>query len=158
VQVVNNGAPSNTVTASLRQLAPELFRFLPSAYAVALHANYRIAASPGLSPGCTDATLCPASEAAPGETILLYATGLGATTPASPAGTLIGAVVPVANPVQVRFGNTAVGALAWLVSTGLYQINVTVPGSQADGDVPLTVSIGGAASTVMTLLTVKRRQ
>ena len=158
VAVVNNGAPSNTISATLAQSAPELFRFLPSAYAVALHTSYRIAASPGLFPGCTDATLCPASEAAPGETIILYATGLGATTPVSPAGTLIGAPVPVANAVQVRFGNTAVSALAWLVSAGLYQINVTVPGTQPDGDVALTVSVGGTASTVNTLLTAKRTE
>jgi uncharacterized protein (TIGR03437 family) len=156
VAVVNNGAPGNTVSASLRQFAPELFRFLPSAYAAALHSNYRIVASPGLFPGCTDATLCPASEAAPGETIVLYGTGLGATSPASRAGTVIGAPVPVANPVQVRFGNTAVSANAWLVSAGLYQINVKVPDAQADGDVPLTISVGGTASTVNTQLTVKR--
>lgn len=156
VQVSNNGAPSNTISATLRQRVPELFRFLPSTYAVALHTNYRIAAKPDQFPGCTDATLCPASEAAPGETILLYGTGFGATTPVSPAGRSIGAPVPVAGPVQVRFGNTSVDASGWLVSAGLYQINVKVPDAQADGDVPLTVSIGGTASAAKAQLTVKR--
>lgn len=156
VEVTNNGALSNTFSATLRQRAPELFRFLPSTYAVALHANYRIAAKPDLFPGCNDATLCPASEANPGETILLYATGLGPTTPASPAGRLIDAAAPLASPVEVRFGNTAVTAPAWLVGAGLYQINVKVPESQADGDIPLTVSIGGAASAAKAQLTVKR--
>lgn len=156
VQVSNNGAPSNTISASLRQRVPELFRFLPATYAVALHTNYRIAGKPDQFPGCIDATLCPASEAAPGETILLYGTGFGATTPASPAGRSIGAPVPVAGPVQVRFGNTAVDALAWLVSAGLYQINVKVPDAQADGDIPLTVSIGGTASAAKAQLAVKR--
>jgi len=156
VAVVNNGAASNTVSPSLKQTVPELFRFLPSAYAAALHTDYRIAASPGLFPGCTDATLCPVSEAAPGETILLYGTGLGATSPASPAGTVIGAPVPVASPVQVRFGNTAVDAVAWLVGAGLYQINVKVPDAQADGDVALTILVGGAASAVNAQLAVKR--
>jgi uncharacterized protein (TIGR03437 family) len=156
VQVVNNGAPSNTISASLRQRVPELFRFLPSTYAAALHANYRIVASPGLFPGCTDATLCPASEAAPGETILLYGTGLGATSPASRAGTAIDVPIPVASPVKVLFGNSAVDASAWLVSAGEYQINVKVPDSQPDGDVFLTVSIGGAASAAKAQLTVKR--
>jgi uncharacterized protein (TIGR03437 family) len=156
VQVVNSGAPSNTISASLRQRVPELFRFLPSAYAVALHTNYRIAARPDQFPGCTDATLCPASEAAPGETILLYGTGLGATSPASRVGTAIGAPVPVSGAVQVRFGNTTVDALAWLVSAGLYQINVKVPDAQPDGDIPLVVSIGGTASAAKAQLTVRR--
>lgn len=156
VQVVNNGALSNTISASLRQRVPELFRFLPSTYAVALHTNYRIAGKPDQFPGCIDATLCPTSEAAPGETILLYGTGFGATTPVSPAGRSIGASVPVPGPVQVRFGNTAVDTLAWLVSAGLYQINVKVPDAQADGDVPLTVLIGGTASTAKAQLAVKR--
>jgi uncharacterized protein (TIGR03437 family) len=156
VEVTNNGALSNTFSATLRQRAPELFRFLPSTYAAALHANYRIVAKPDLFPGCNDATLCPASEANPGETILLYATGLGATTPASPAGRLIDAPAPLAGPVEVRFGNTAVTAPAWLVGAGLYQINVKVPDSQPDGDVPLTVSIGGTVSAAKAQLTVKR--
>jgi uncharacterized protein (TIGR03437 family) len=156
VEVTNNGALSNKFSATVRQRAPELFRFLPSTYSVALHANYRIAAKPELFPGCNDAVLCPASEASPGETILLYATGLGATTPASPAGKVIDAPVPVADPVQVRFGNTVVTAPAWLVSAGLYQINVKVPDAQPDGDVPLTVSIGGTVSAAKAQLTVKR--
>jgi uncharacterized protein (TIGR03437 family) len=156
VAVVNNAAMSNTVSASLKQTVPELFRFLPAAYAVALHTNYRIAARPDLFPGCSDATLCPASEAAPGETILLYGTGLGATTPTAGAGMAIGAPAAVASPVQVRFGNTAVDASAWLVSAGLYQINVKVPDAQGDGDVPVTVSIGGTASAAKAQLTVKR--
>jgi uncharacterized protein (TIGR03437 family) len=156
VEVTNNGALSNTFSATLRQRAPELFRFLPSAYAAALHANYRIAAKPDLFPGCNDATLCPASEANPGETILLYATGLGATTPASPAGRVIDAPAPLASPVEVRFGNTAVTAPAWLVGAGLYQINVKVPDSQVDGDVAVTVSAGGAVSTGRAQLTVRR--
>jgi len=156
VEVTNNGALSNTFSATLRQRAPELFRFLPSTYAVALHASYRIAAKPDLFPGCNDATLCPASEANPGETILLYASGLGATTPASPAGKLIDAPAPLASPVEVRFGSTAVTAPAWLVSAGLYQINVKVPDSQPDGDVAVTVSVSGVVSTGRAQLTVRR--
>jgi uncharacterized protein (TIGR03437 family) len=156
VEVTNNGALSNTFSAILRQRAPELFRFLPSTYIAALHASYRIAAKPDLFPGCNDAILCPASEASPGETILLYTTGLGATTPASPAGKLIDAPVPLASPVEVRFGNTAVTAPAWLVSAGLYQINVKVPDSQPDGDVAVTVSAGGVVSTGRAQLTVRR--
>jgi uncharacterized protein (TIGR03437 family) len=156
VQVVNNGAPSNAISVNLLQRAPELFRFLPSTYAVALHTDYRIAARPDLFLGCADLTLCPASEAAPGETILLYGTGLGATAPASPSGRSIAVPVPLAVPVQVRFGNTAVDASGWLVSAGLYQINVKVPDAQADGDVTLSVSIGGTASAAKVELTVKR--
>jgi uncharacterized protein (TIGR03437 family) len=56
----------------------------------------------------------------------------------------------------VRFGNTAVTAPAWLVSAGLYQINVKVPDSQPDGDVAVTVSVSGVVSTGRAQLTVRR--
>ncbi len=157
ILVANNGALSNAFSATLRQRAPELFRFLPSPYATALHANFRIAAKPELFSGCTDTLLCPASEASPGETILLYGTGFGATTPAAPAGREIEAPIPLASPVEVRFGNVTVNALGWLVGAGLYQINVKVPDSQPDGDVPLVVSIGGTTSSATAKLTVRRR-
>lgn len=156
LQVSNNGALSNVFPASLRQRAPELFRFLPTDYTVALHTNNRIAAKPDLLPGCTDTILCPPFEAAPGETVVLYGTGFGATSPASPTGMLISNPVAVAAPVEVRFGSTAVSAPAWLVGAGLYQINVKVPDSLPDGDTPLKVVVGGTASTARALLTIKR--
>ena len=156
ILVANNGAPSNEFSVTLRQRAPELFRFLPSTYATALHANYRVAARPDLFPGCTDVTLCPAFEARPGETVLLFGTGFGLTAPPSPAGRVIDVPMPLASPVDVHFGSTTVTASAWLVGAGLYQINVKVPDSQPDGDVPLAVSIGGTTSAAAAQLTVKR--
>jgi uncharacterized protein (TIGR03437 family) len=157
VQVSNNGALSNSFSATLRQRAPELFRFVPSPYVTALHTNFRIAAKPALFLACTDAVLCPASEASPGETIILYGAGFGATTPPAPAGKEISTPVPLASSVEVRFGNVAVNASGWLVGPGLYQINVKVPDSQQDGDVPLVVAIGGATSSATAQLTVRWR-
>lgn len=156
VQVSNNGALSNVFPINLRQHAPELFRYLPSAYAVALHANYRIAAKPELFPDCTDALLCPPSEAVPGEILVLYGTGFGPTIPTAPTGEVITAPFPLTDALEVRFGDIAVSAPAWLVGAGLNQINVKVPDSLPDGDVALTVSVGGTASTAQALLTVKR--
>jgi uncharacterized protein (TIGR03437 family) len=69
---------------------------------------------------------------------------------------VIGAPVPLASAVKVRFGATVVDGAAWLVSAGLYQINAKVPDSQVDGDVAVTVSAGGVVSTASAQLTVRR--
>ena len=42
-----------------------------------------------------------------------------------------------------------------LTGTGLYQFNVVVPSSAADGDLPVTISIGGVTSPDGTLITVQ---
>ena len=96
------------------------------------------------------------SPAAPGETIVVYGTGLGATNPA-----LIPGVVPVdaaslATLPQVTIGNssaTVVSAAVVPGSAGVYQINVQVPSDAVSGDLPLIVKVGtgSSASAIVTV-------
>jgi uncharacterized protein (TIGR03437 family) len=88
-----------------------------------------------------------------GDTLVLYATGLGATTPAAPAAGEATSTVPL-----VPLPTLTVGGVAATVSfagipagyAGLYQINFTVPAT-AQGSQPVVLTIGGQTSNTVTL-------
>jgi uncharacterized protein (TIGR03437 family) len=107
----------------------------------------------------------PTVAAKAGDTIELFAVGLGPVNPAVPAGQAFTGVALAANPIDVLVNSVSVtpasvgisagdfsivssaaGALplSILSSPGIYQINVTVPAGLGTGDVPLLVSVGGA--------------
>ena len=68
--------------------------------------------------------------AQPGETIQIYATGFGPTTPAVPAGQVVGNPAPLSNLTQLHVtigGVAATVEYAGIASAGDYQINVVVP-------------------------------
>jgi len=41
-----------------------------------------------------------------------------------------------------------------LIGSGLYQVNVTIPGATAAGDAPVTIAFGTIASTATTTINV----
>jgi len=145
VQVTNNGTPSNPVTVYTSNTAPGVFA-QPVAIgpAAAQHADYSVISS--------------GSPAAVGETIIVYAGGLGAVTPA---------VVPDGGPalssppyntvdatVAVDFSNVPATAInfAGLTPTtaGLYQLNVPIP-SGTGSDVFVDVSTPDGVTSEATL-------
>jgi len=84
--------------------------------------------------------------ARPGDVIELYATGLGATNPSVPAGTLFLGAAPLEDSATVTIGGVSVQpSWAGLVGPGLLQLNVTVP-SLPEGDHPLLVKVDNATS------------
>jgi uncharacterized protein (TIGR03437 family) len=86
----------------------------------------------------------PTVAAKAGDTIELFGTGFGPTTPAVPAGQAFSGVAPTTNPVTLRINNvTVTPTFAGLSSAGLYQLNLTVPSSLGPGDVSLQASVGG---------------
>jgi uncharacterized protein (TIGR03437 family) len=96
------------------------------------------------------------SPAAPGETIVVYGTGLGATNPAMVPGVVPTDAVPVATLPQVTIAGanaTVVSASVVPGSAGVYAISVQVPADAANGDLPLVVKIGtgNSASTNLTV-------
>lgn len=96
--------------------------------------------------------------ARPGETILLFGTGFGATNPAAPADRVVtGAPALVTKPV-IRIGETVVDfpGNGNLVAAGLYQFNVTIPATLADGDYPIVAEIGGVRSASTVSISVAR--
>lgn len=80
-----------------------------------------------------------------GESIVIYATGLGATSPAFPSGTAANQTNTTVLPVAVTIGGKAAavfysGLTQGLV--GLYQVNVVVPSGLTTGEQPVVLTVG----------------
>jgi uncharacterized protein (TIGR03437 family) len=96
----------------------------------------------------------PTNPIHPGDTIIIYLTGMGATTPAVDDG-MPAPLSPLATALTsptVTLGGAAL-TMDWagLVpgSVGLYQINATVPLHPTEGlDIPLIISQGGSSTTL----------
>jgi uncharacterized protein (TIGR03437 family) len=143
VQVTNTQGTSNMASASESALSPALFAFSEPTglYVAAVRSD--------------GVYISPSAPAKPGDTILLYGTGFGPTTPPEPIGQLV-TPAPLASRVTVRIGGLAAStSFSGLVSPGLYQFNVVVPDAP-DGDRPVWVEVGAAVSQPNLLLTVKR--
>jgi uncharacterized protein (TIGR03118 family) len=144
IQVTNNGLVSATVSVAVQSAAPAFFIIGTNAttgahYIAATHANGTL-----IGP----ATITGATPAEPGETIVLYGAGFGATSPATPKGQPI--TSPLALPVLPLIsidGFPATVQYAGLTGTGLYQINVVVPQGVQRGADDLTVALLGDAES-----------
>jgi uncharacterized protein (TIGR03437 family) len=150
VQVTAAQQASNSATVQQGQFAPAFFTIDNGAYVAALHADYTLVGSANLLPGVTT------QPAQPGETILLYGTGFGPTSPALPTAQLVATPAVLANSVQVTIGGVAATVVyAGLVESGLYQLNVTVP-ALPNGDAAVLATIGGVASQTGVSVTVQK--
>jgi uncharacterized protein (TIGR03437 family) len=94
-----------------------------------------------------------------GETLQVYATGLGPTTPPAPDGTVIRAPYPVISDlssVKVSFGGVVVTpAYVGMTYAGLFQINVKVPVNAPGGDILFSLQIGSDFSQSKVYLTIQ---
>lgn len=144
VVVTNSGGTSNTLSVSKQATSPALFNYsqLGGRYSVIqAAATYELVAPVGTF-GNTIRTVV----AAPGENLVLYATGLGAVVSAQPTGQLVQTPSVTTTPVTVLIGNVkAVVQYAGLIGSGLYQLNVVVP-DLPSGDAPIVISVNGTAS------------
>lgn len=142
VQVIKNGAVSNTVTAQAVAHAPGLF-----AYSLDYKTFYPSAvyAPSGVIVGDPAVAGNSVAKAHPGDYILLFATGLGP----SAAGQVVQGAIPFPDPVTVKIGNVQATVLgsAYLIYAGEYQINIQVPGGLTPGtDYPIVLSTDGAST------------
>jgi uncharacterized protein (TIGR03437 family) len=120
------------------QFSPAFFP-IATKYIAAVHLDGTLVAPEGLFPGL------PSSPAKPGETIELYGTGFGPTTPASPSAT-----VNPPEPLQFSVifhtgtnnGPVLQASFAGLISPGLVQFNLTIPAGTPDGDLAITAEVG----------------
>jgi uncharacterized protein (TIGR03437 family) len=151
VTVTTAAGTSSAVTVTSQQDVPGFFEW-PNNQPIATHLNYSDAAAPGTFPGVTTV------PAAPGETILLWGSGFGLTSPTFPYG------VPIpSTPTFMTSSNvsatlngapmTVIQNQAFLTAgaAGLFQIAVTLPTPLANGSYPLIVTINGIASPALML-------
>jgi uncharacterized protein (TIGR03118 family) len=145
IVVTDNGLTSATMSAPTRAFGPAFF---PNGkYIVAQHGDGTI-----VGPTATNT-----SPAKPGETIVLYLTGLGNTNPAFPSAQVVSTAAPLAATATVLIGGApATVSFAGLIATGLYQVNATVPASTPDGDTSIVLAVGGFPSPGGTLINVAK--
>jgi uncharacterized protein (TIGR03437 family) len=138
VQVHNNGLTGALMNFPVQTYFPGLFTVDGTAGAF-LH-------------GADNSLITSASPAARGETIVLFATGLGPTSPSVAAGL----AAPIAEPLA-RTATTPIVQIGGIQSrvvfsglapgfSGLYQINVVIPQNVPTGNTPVSINSSGSLS------------
>ncbi|MBI2817904.1 MAG: TIGR03118 family protein [Acidobacteria bacterium] len=145
LQVTVNGFTSAPRTISLEPFAPGIFTLTQDGRGAG-----------AITHNDAEGTVISASSpASPGETIVIYATGLGQVTPAVPTGALpAGQTTTVTTPTVTIDGINAQVVFSGLAGccVGLNQINVVVPQNvRAGTNANLVLSIGGKQSNTVTL-------
>ncbi|MBI4874531.1 MAG: hypothetical protein HY822_07855 [Acidobacteria bacterium] len=152
---------SNVENVEYRPSSPEFLFFVQNAdgrnpVAAVNAVSGVFAGPPGLLPGGNFAPLKP------GDYVTLFGSGFGATNPLFFAGELADRVAPVTAGVSVTLGGRPVAASDILYAgatpgfAGLYQLNLRIPDDAPDGNLPITLSVGGVPSPEGAYLTVRR--
>lgn len=162
VQVLQNGQPSNRVSATVDSIAPRIFALgqLPAApdgnlYGAVFNSDSTLALPTNLVAG--------SHPAHAGDILTIYALGLGPVSPSVNTGAPAPAAEPLArttNAVQVMYGSgtggsvTATPLYSGLAPffAGLYQINVLLPQAGLSGNVPVTINLPGHVSNIVDLV------
>jgi uncharacterized protein (TIGR03437 family) len=147
--------PQGTATATvlMQTVSPGLFLFdmANGIYVVAQHLDYSVVGPIGLYPGGS-------TPARPGEVIILYATGFGATSPPTPAGQVVTTVAYIADLSAISMtigGKQARVESAGIPMAGVWQLNVQVPADTPVGDVAIVGQVGGKQTQNGALLTIQ---
>jgi uncharacterized protein (TIGR03437 family) len=160
VVIANPGAAnelrSDPMTVNTQQVfAPAFFTFNGKSIAATSGDGTRIVANPSVVTGGVPAK--------PGDVVVLYATGLGPTNPGSNPGDIATGAAQVTGSVSLTVGGISIPAGDIMYAglspgsiSGLQQINVRLPSSLPDGDVPVVLSIGGSSSTTGTTIAIQK--
>jgi uncharacterized protein (TIGR03437 family) len=146
VEVTYNGVTSAAFTASAQSLSPSFFVFNGGPYVAATHLNGSLIGPATLYPGAS-------TPAKPGETIVLYANGFGATNVPVQSGSVSQSGMLSPLPVVKIGGVAATVQFAGLVAPGEFQFNVVVPGPFSNGDQSITATYGGGSTQSGALIT-----
>lgn len=148
-----NGQSTLVFNATLQTLAPSFFTWQPDTsdfgkYLIAQHADYTNVGKAGLFPGTPANFTTPAQ---PGETIILWATGFGPTSPVIANGIETDKVYPLPALPTIWMNNESENAVFAGLIPGLsevYQVNVTIPANTPNGDQSLWAVVNGQWSAV----------
>jgi uncharacterized protein (TIGR03437 family) len=146
--VITTGSGTSTSTVTLAQFAPS-FSLLDSKHVtgIILRSNGSGAYGGGAYDiiGPTGNSLDYQTVAAKaGDTVELFAVGLGPTNPVVLAGQVFSSAAATTTPVNLLVNKVnVIPTFAGLSSAGLYQINLTVPAGLGTGDVSLVATVGG---------------
>jgi len=142
VVVTNNGAASAPATAQLQPFAPAFFQYPGTSYAIASRLpDYAAVADPSAVPG--------AVAAKPGDLVVLWGTGFGATNPPTLAGVVVSGAPAAATAPTLTVGGVAVQVVDTVLtagSAGLYQVTIQIPEAAPAGAAALHASVGGAGT------------
>lgn len=150
VVVTTAAGSSHPFTIAAPAVQPAFFTW--GSYVVATHLDY----TPAAKNGTFDTPSVPAQ---PGETILLWGTGFGGTSPAVPIGQEVPAGVYSVSGVTLKVGQLAANVVGTFLSPGLagvYQVAIQVPASLANGDYPVVATLKGVESPAAVNLTVQK--
>ncbi|HWC96215.1 MAG TPA: IPT/TIG domain-containing protein [Candidatus Sulfopaludibacter sp.] len=152
VTVTTPSGTSAAVTVNAATYGPAFFLW-PGNQPVATRTDYSLVDKAGTFSKSGD------PSAKPGDTIILWATGFGPTTPSTPPGQVVPgdqAYSTMTLPTVLIDNVSALvyGAALAPGSAGLYQIAIQVPASLGAGDWPILATVGGVTSPSGVLLTV----
>ena len=154
VVVTNNGITPTGLFNTPSSLNGPAFFVWPGNQAVATRLDYSYAAKSATFAGLTTIA------AKPGDVLILWGTGFGPTSPATPVGipipgdkTYSAAAAPSITIDNVQA--TVYGAALAPGYAGLYQVAIQVPTSLADGDWPIVATVGGVSSPSGVVLSVQ---
>jgi uncharacterized protein (TIGR03437 family) len=158
--VVTTGGGSSTSTVTLAQFAPSFFLFDAEHVAGIIVRSDGSGAFGGGSYdflGPTGTSLgYPTVAAKAGDSVELFGTGFGPTSPVVLAGQVFYGAAPTNYPVSLLINNAIVTpSFAGLSGAGLYQINLTIPAGLGTGDVPLLASVNGAQTPSVVVISLQ---
>ena len=154
--ILNPGTPneirSDLATVRVQPFSPALFTLNGKSIA-ALNGsnNNRILADPSVVPGGVPAK--------PGDVVVLYGTGFGATNPAYQTGEFATGPATLRTPVTIMIGGVTADVLYQGLSPdapGFYQFNVRVPAAVPDGDAAVVMQIGSIQTQSGATIPIKR--
>jgi uncharacterized protein (TIGR03437 family) len=152
VVVTYNGQTSAAFTANLMPETPAFFLW-SNKYAVATRQDFTLVGPTTLFAGST-------TPAKPGDVVILWGTGFGATTPALSSGQLVPStqLYSVTDPPKITVGGiqaTVYGAALAPGFAGLYQIAIQIPLTAGSGDQPVAAQVGSVSSPASVFITVQ---
>jgi uncharacterized protein (TIGR03437 family) len=146
--VTSAGTPSAPYSATVKATVPSFFLFTAAGYVAATHASGSLLGPTSLYPGAS-------TPATPNEAVVVYAAGfaLPSTPITNGSASQSGSLSPI--PVCTLGTSNMPVAFAGLISPGLYQLNLTVPGDARSGDRPISCTYNGTSTQSGALLSVQ---